>query len=197
VCLAEQLERLASVYEIHLFSTAVQDLNLTEIHWHRIPALPGPDLIGYLWWFVANHVARWWHKRFKDLATDLTYSPGINCFDADVISVHIVFAEFYRRVGRRLPSQDSPMTVWPVDVSRRAGVSELLHHGSDGFILEDPTNTEELAGLIQRLQQDEGLRKRLGENARLTAERYTWDCNASQLRDLFEEVLRNRDVNRH
>ena len=119
VCLAEQLERLASVYEIHLFSAAVQDLDLTEIHWHRIPTAPGPHLIGYAWWFVANHVVRWWHKRFKNLATDLTYSPGINCFDADVISVHIVFAEFYRRVGKRLTLPNDPVTGWPLRVHRR------------------------------------------------------------------------------
>jgi hypothetical protein len=37
-------------------------------------------------------------------------------------------------------------------------------------------------------------RGRFGENARLTAERYTWDRNAAELRDLFDEVLRNRKI---
>ena len=59
MCVAEQLERLACEYEIHLYSARVEDVDLTRIRWHRIPTLPGPHLAGYLWWFAANQVVRW------------------------------------------------------------------------------------------------------------------------------------------
>ena len=50
------------------------------------PRCPGPHLFAYCWWFLANHLWRWWDRRFRGLRFDLTYTPGINCFDADVIS---------------------------------------------------------------------------------------------------------------
>jgi hypothetical protein len=49
MCVAEQSEQLACEYEIHLCSERVEDVNLTKIHWHRVPTLPGPHLAGYLW----------------------------------------------------------------------------------------------------------------------------------------------------
>jgi len=116
---AEQVERLAETYEIHLYSTRVEDMDLTGIVWRRIPALPGPHLVNYLWWFGANHLWRWWDRRFHGFAPDVVYSPGINCLDADVISVHIVFAEFYRRVKEELSLRCNPLRAWPRLAHRR------------------------------------------------------------------------------
>src|SRR5690348_152197 len=79
---AESVQRLASDYEIHLYSNRVEDVELSKITWHRIPALPGPHLFGYLWWLLANHIWRWRDRRFRGLAPALVYSPGINCLDA-------------------------------------------------------------------------------------------------------------------
>src|SRR6266567_4761624 len=118
-CVAEGIERLADVYEIHLYSTAVQDVDLSKIIWHRIPALPGPHLFAYCWWLLANHLWRWWDRRFRGLAPALVYSPGINCFDADVISVHIVFAEFYHQMRRALDFRANPPRSWPRLLHRR------------------------------------------------------------------------------
>ena len=53
------------------------------------------------------------------LRFDLTYTPGINCFDADIISVHIVFAEFYRRVRNTLKFAANPVRSWPLLLHRR------------------------------------------------------------------------------
>ena len=63
-CVAEQVERLAEHYEIHVYSTRVEDIDLNKIAWHRIPAVPGPHVVKYLWWFAANHLWRWWDRRF-------------------------------------------------------------------------------------------------------------------------------------
>jgi len=112
-CIAEQLERFAKYpdTEIHLYAQHVEDLsNLVRyparatgtIVWHKVPRLPGPHLFAYLWWFLANHLQRWWDEKVSGLKFDLLYSPGINTFDADAISIHAIFNEFYQRVRPRL-----------------------------------------------------------------------------------------------
>ena len=71
-CVSEQLERLASQYgwEIHLYSQKVDEIqtfapsitppenSIGKIIWHKVSDIPGPHLLKYLWWFVANHVRR-------------------------------------------------------------------------------------------------------------------------------------------
>src|SRR5215469_6670280 len=118
-CVAEQLERLADAYEIHLYSAAVQDVNLSKIVWHRVPSFPGPHLASYLWFFAANQTQRWWHRHFRELRFDLVFSPGINCLDADVIAVHMVFAEFYRQVCHDLSLLRNHVRLWPRLIHRR------------------------------------------------------------------------------
>ena len=81
--------------------------------------LPGPHVLSYFWWFFANQFQRWWDRRFKGLKFDLTYSPGINCLDADVISVHIVFAEFRLQVRDALKFCVNPLSSWPYLLHRR------------------------------------------------------------------------------
>src|SRR5271157_160066 len=118
-CVAEQVERLAQKYEIHLFCTRVRDIDLTKIIWHRIPAFHGPHLPAFCWWFLANHLWRWWHRQLRGLRYDLTYTPGINCLDADVISVHVLFSDFYRQVRDTLSLRRNPAASWLRLVHRR------------------------------------------------------------------------------
>jgi UDP-glucose:(heptosyl)LPS alpha-1,3-glucosyltransferase len=80
----------------------------------------------------------------------------------------------------------------PVIVSSQAGVSELITHGVDGLVLEDPRDANVLSVMIRNLYSDLPLRKRLGENASSTALKYTWDRNAEQLRAVIEEILSAR-----
>jgi glycosyltransferase involved in cell wall biosynthesis len=94
---AEWVSRLADQFEIHVYSQNVEGLDLSRISWHKISKLPGPHILNYLWWFTCNQLRRRWDTRFAGRRYDLTFSPGINCLDADVISVHIVFAELLRR----------------------------------------------------------------------------------------------------
>lgn len=370
-CIAEQLERLAADYEFHVYSTRIADMDLRRIVWHRIPAIPGPHLFKYIWFFCANHLWRWFGRTSGKNDFDLTYSPGINCFDAGLIAVHIVFAEFLERVhggsasrakhtgswaralhrrlfyrliiwlerriytrqtlpliavsrkvendlerfyGRRnysivvyngieskqfnpqvreslrgkargslgyaysdfvmllvgndwmkkglpclleaiallnqrqlkaavvgkddisffqtvleskglssivqfLPLRPDPEFYYsaadayvgpsledafalppleamacgvPAIVSRQAGVSELVTHGEDGYILEDPEKPEELAPLIASLHEDDELRQLMGRRAAEMARQYTWESNAAQFREVLLSVLAAR-----
>jgi UDP-glucose:(heptosyl)LPS alpha-1,3-glucosyltransferase len=118
-CVAEQIERLADDFEIHIYSSTVEDVNLSKIIWHRIPRFPVPHLASYLWFFAANHFRRWWDRQFQKLDFDLVFSPGINCLDADLIAVHIVFVEFYRAVHQALALRHNPLRKWPRLIHRK------------------------------------------------------------------------------
>lgn len=124
----EWISRLCSDFDFHLYSQQVQDLDLSQMSWHRIPKLRGPHLFNYLWWFAANHLLRAWHRRFCGLAYDVVFSPGVNCFDADVISVHIVFREFVRRVRSELELFRNSVWFWPRLLHRR------LYYNLIGFL---------------------------------------------------------------
>ena len=374
-CVAEQIERLAQDYEIHVYSTSIQDVDLSKITYHHIPSLPGPHLASYLWFLTVNHLWRWWYRRFRRLDYDLVFTPGINCLDADIIAVHIVFTEFYRLAHQELALWRNPARKWPwlihrklsyhlfmalergvyareeillavtsrkmeqdlercfrrkgrmalvyngvdldqmnrarrqslrekarrdlllaegafgilligndwkkkglrclieavgrlgipnlrmlvvgrdesfsydeilrrnglenrmtilpivpqvevyyaaadmyagpsledsfaippleamacglpVIVSRQAGVSELVTHGVDGFVLEDPTDSRQLAEFIRRIYENADLRRELSARAEATAQQYTWQRNAEEMKKVFEGCLREkgRDV---
>lgn len=367
----EWLTGLADVFEIHVYSQQVRDLDLSKIAWHRIPKLPGPHLLNYVWWFIANHVWRGFDRRFRGIRPGIVFSPGVNCLDADVISVHVVFAEYASKVAADLRLSTHPISQWPqllhrrlyyqliafferrlyrspervliliarktdrelarhfgrrepssviylgldhsifnperrvslraaarkdlaypnerfvlllignhwvnkglpvllealgllrelpidllvvgrenptayrgivesrqlkdrvkfrspradvefyyaaadayvgasledtfaqppaeamacglpVIVSAANGTCEIITHGLDGLILEDPTDAVSLAELIRRLYYNQDLRLRLGENAHNTARQYTWERNVRELKAILEEVLRKK-----
>ena len=118
-CVAEQVDRLARDYEVHVYSNRVEDINLSRIVWHRVPGLPGPLLISYCWWFIANQVCRWSDRRFRKLVFNLVFSPGINCLDADIVAVHIVFAEYFRLARRELALRHNSVRMWPWMIHRK------------------------------------------------------------------------------
>jgi len=115
---AEFVSRLADEYEFHIYAHRVEDVDLRRVVWHRIPRLRGPHLIGYLWWLAANHIWRW-RDRTKGIIPDLVYSPGINCLDADAISVHILFAAFCHSMKEQLRLGRNPLPAWPRVIHRR------------------------------------------------------------------------------
>jgi glycosyltransferase involved in cell wall biosynthesis len=111
--IAEWISRLPPEYEIHIYSQRVEDIDLTHMRWHKIPRFPGPHLLNFLWWLAANHLWRWWDARVRGLRPDLVYTAGTNCWDADLISVHIVFAEFVRMAKPELRFRANPVRFWP------------------------------------------------------------------------------------
>jgi glycosyltransferase involved in cell wall biosynthesis len=111
--IAEWISRLPLEYEIHIYSQRVEDVDLARMRWHKIPRVPGPHLLNFLWWLAANHLWRWWDARVRGLQADLVYTAGTNCWDADLISVHIVFAEFVRMAEPELRFSANPVRFWP------------------------------------------------------------------------------------
>jgi len=132
LCVIEQIERLVlqDRWEIHLYSQRVEQLKDVRlpgepcdknqgIVWHRISDIPGPHLLKYVWWFFANQIRRWRDRQSGKVCTQLTYSPGINCLDSDVIVVHIVFHEFYAQVRSELALNRTPLRSWPRVIHRK------------------------------------------------------------------------------
>ena len=95
-----------------------------------------------------------------------------------------------------LPVAEAMACGLPVIVSREAGSSEIITHGVDGLILEDPTDSAGLAEMIRRLYEDAEFRRRLGERAAETARQYTWERNGRELTSIFEEILRQKSAHR-
>lgn len=133
LCIIEQIERFATQnhWQIDIYSQRIEDVKNLQLDtasarssqgsilWHKISRLPGPHLVQFLWWFFANRFRRRSNVRSGKFKADLTYSPGINCFDADVIVVHIVFHEFYARVRSELKLLHAPLRSWPLILHRR------------------------------------------------------------------------------
>jgi glycosyltransferase involved in cell wall biosynthesis len=123
-CVAEQIERLCGVYEIHLYSSRVEDVDLSGITWHRVPALGGPHLFAYIWWLCANRFQRWRDAKFHGIPPDVIYSPGVNCLDAGVVSVHVLFSKVREEIvreqmGRESDAAQTSITSWPLNLHRR------------------------------------------------------------------------------
>jgi glycosyltransferase involved in cell wall biosynthesis len=115
----EWVSRLTDHFEVHIYSQHVEDLDCSKVTWHRIPKLPGPHLFNFVWWVAANHLWRTYDRWFGELRHDLVFSPGVNCLDADAISIHIVFAEYFRRVGAEISLLQNSIGSWPTLVHRR------------------------------------------------------------------------------
>jgi glycosyltransferase involved in cell wall biosynthesis len=102
--LAELLERLVRNYacEIHLYAQNVADLAVTPsdkpsdgsptcVVWHRVPKIPGPHLLQFLFWVIVNRLCRLRDELVHGIQFDAVFSPGINALDTDVILVHVLF----------------------------------------------------------------------------------------------------------
>jgi UDP-glucose:(heptosyl)LPS alpha-1,3-glucosyltransferase len=80
----------------------------------------------------------------------------------------------------------------PVVTSRDAGAAELIADEEEGLLLDDPTDAEEVARAIRRLQDDPGLRERIGAAARRRAAFHSWDRIAAMTLELYETVAREK-----
>jgi len=75
------------------------------------------------------------------------------------------------------------------------GPSDIIKHGVDG-VLVPPLNEVALSTAMERLINDESERKRLGANARKSAERYSIEKIMPIWEDLIEQVIRARQKRR-
>lgn len=76
----------------------------------------------------------------------------------------------------------------PTITTRYNGASEMITDGFDGFVLDEPTNVEQLRSQLERLT-DKRLRDCMGKRARQTALRYPLERNCDEILSLYDEIL--------
>jgi glycosyltransferase involved in cell wall biosynthesis len=76
----------------------------------------------------------------------------------------------------------------PCVVADATGSRSLVESGVNGY-LAPPRNTKEFAARVNKIAQDDELRKRMGEAARQKALAYSWDNVNSKLLENYREAL--------
>jgi len=92
--------------------------------------------------------------------------------------------EAFGNVGLEAMSCGKGVIVTPL------GFSEYVENGKDGIIIPSK-NEKALKEAILKLMKNKKLRKKLGENARKKALRYSWDKVAKKYLKVFKEVIKN------
>ena len=77
----------------------------------------------------------------------------------------------------------------PVITTREAGASELICHGENGLLLEDPTDPDELAAAMDRLRCNRNLADDLGRAAHYSVQGLRWDSVADQTMQVYQQAL--------
>lgn len=83
-------------------------------------------------------------------------------------------------------------TGMPVITTETCGMPDVVEHEYNGLLIP-PANAAAIERAVEQLARSVELRKKLGENARETMKRYTWERAGEQLEELF---LRVRELER-
>jgi len=77
----------------------------------------------------------------------------------------------------------------PVITSRVAGAADIIIDGVNGLLIRAPSDVNDLAAKIELLLSNARLRKTMGERARKTAEKFSWDQVAQKTLEVYNTVL--------
>lgn len=87
-----------------------------------------------------------------------------------------------------LPPLEAMASGLPVVTSANNGGSQIITENLDGFVLKDPSDVATVARHLKNLYEHPDLRLRVGENARRTAEAYTWERNSAAVWEFLNQV---------
>lgn len=79
----------------------------------------------------------------------------------------------------------------PIVATKIGQIAEILQDQYTALLVE-PSVVEEIANAIIRLARDEPLRSYLAKNARIEAQKYSWDKYADQLENIYTTLLEDR-----
>ena len=77
----------------------------------------------------------------------------------------------------------------PAVAINKMGPSDIIQDGVDGYLT--PLKVEEFCERIEKLLDDEGLRKKMGTKAKQNAERFSTENMASAMEKLYERTISN------
>src|SRR5262245_43104673 len=81
--LTEQIQRWQQRFEVRVYTMAA-DVDADEMTIRIVHGLPGPHVLRFGWWLIANGIRRAVDQR-RFGYPDAVVSPGVNCHDADAI----------------------------------------------------------------------------------------------------------------
>lgn len=114
---------------------------------------------------------------------DVTQKELISFYqNADIF----VFPTKYEAFG--MPTLEAMSCGLPV-ITSKIGAGELIVDKKDGLLLDDYNNVNEIVDKIIFLIENKDIRMRLGNNARTTALKYTWEDTAKKTLDVYRKVL--------
>ena len=76
----------------------------------------------------------------------------------------------------------------PVIATETCGMQDIVENGYNGLLIP-PADAESIEAAVLRLANSTPLRQRLGEMARETLRRYTWERSATLLEEFFRHIL--------
>lgn len=87
-----------------------------------------------------------------------------------------------------LPVAEAMACGLPAITSVCAGVADCIHDGVDGFVLREPRDAQSLSKLIERLQGEPDLRRKIGEAAAKSVLLWNWDRPAATVWELLKDI---------
>jgi len=124
-------------------------------------------------------------KQVRERVTFISHSN--NLWEYYAASDVFVFPTIYEPFG--LVIAEAMASGLPVISSRVAGAADLIIDEVNGILLRDPSDVNDLAAKIELLLSNAELRKTMGERARETAEKLSWDRVAQKTLAVYNMVL--------
>jgi UDP-glucose:(heptosyl)LPS alpha-1,3-glucosyltransferase len=127
----------------------------------------------------------------KQVRERITFVPhSSNLWEYYAASDVFVFPTIYEPFG--LVIIEAMASGLPVITSRSAGIADFMADGVDGLLLSDPGDINDLAAKIELLLSSAELRKTMGERARKTAEKFSWERVAEKTLEVYNSVLKRK-----
>ena len=117
------------------------------------------------------------HVRFLGFVPDATLAVLYRLADV------FVFPSLYEGFG--LPPLEAMASGTPVVTSNVSSLPEVV---GDAALLIDPRDSEAIAGAVERILTDEGLRRSLAQKGLARAHEFSWERSVRRIRDVYLEV---------
>lgn len=157
------------------------------------PRIPGLTMTFAGCGFAAEEI----HKFFgAELKSHIIVRPVVDYGRMqELYAEHDIF--LFPSLMEGLPSVllEAMATGMPVITTETCGMPDVVEHEFNGLLLP-PANAEAIEDAVMRLADSVELRRKLGEAARETMRRYTWERSAQMLEKLFLRVIA-REARKH
>ncbi len=79
----------------------------------------------------------------------------------------------------------------PVVVSGNVGAKDLIAEGINGFVIDNPSDSDYVAQVLHTVLQED-VRRIMGNSALETSRHYTWESTANKVKEIYMKILDSR-----